>query len=108
MKKFLVLFLTGSLLVALSPVEAGKKKDSGNIDFGKFTCADFVESVNSGSEEDIGAMLLWLDGYLSGVSGDTVLNWKTFESFSENIASYCVANEQANLLAAAKKVGLQR
>lgn len=108
MKKTIALALMTCFLLSVNSADAARKRDSGDINFGSFTCKDFVSAVNSGSEDDIGAMLLWLDGYLSGVSGDTVLNWESFESFSENIAGYCVDNGRANLLSAAKKVGIQR
>jgi hypothetical protein len=32
---------------------------------------------------------MWIDGYLSGVSGDTTLSWKNLEKFSTDLVAYC-------------------
>lgn len=91
-----------TLLAALPAVAAGD-----SIDFGSATCRDLVDTVHSTAEEDVGAMMLWLDGYLSGVSGDTVLDWRVFESFVGNVTDYCTDNPRENLLKAARKVGIE-
>lgn len=106
-KKSIALVLVALSLMTISSADAAKKSSPANINFGSFSCADFMSAVNSGSEDDIAAMLIWLDGYLSGVSGDAELNWENFEAFSENIGTYCASNGRANLLSAAKKVGIQ-
>lgn len=90
-----------ALLLLAQPAAA-----SDNIDFGSATCREFVEVVQTSSQEDVAGMFLWLDGYLSGVSGDTVLDWRVFESFVENLSGYCAANGKENLLKAARKVGV--
>lgn len=79
---------------------------SDNIDFGSATCREFVEVVQTSSQEDVAGMFLWLDGYLSGVSGDTVLDWRVFESFVANLSAYCVDHGKENLLKAARTVGV--
>ncbi|MBF0110509.1 MAG: hypothetical protein HQL76_15180 [Magnetococcales bacterium] len=104
-----ILFLTVTLLVTFSgPVVAkGKKSANQNIDFSSFTCSAFIGEVANSSEEDVGAVLMWLDGYLSGVSGDGVLNWKGFEQFAENLMKRCADHGDEMLLEAAKKVGIE-
>ena len=98
--------LSLSLLVAI-PGEARKRSQSQNIDFGTYTCRSFLEEVAQGSEEDVGVVMMWLDGYLSGVSGDTVLNWKEFERFAERLVEYCVDHGSVRLLDAARRKGIQ-
>jgi acid stress chaperone HdeB len=77
-----------------------------NIDFGEISCADFIESLNTSSQEDTGAVLVWLDGYLSGVTGDTELNWSGFEHFAEALGERCAMHPHSNLLDVARKVGI--
>lgn len=101
-----VALLCLSLLIAL-PGEARKRSQSQNIDFGTFSCRDFLEEVTQSSEEDVGVVMMWIDGYLSGVSGDTVLNWKEFERFSERLVEYCAEHGSVRLLDAARRKGIQ-
>lgn len=68
-----VVGLAASLLA--SPVLA-KKTQMQNIDFGEITCGEFLQELSTSSAEDAGVVLMWIDGYLSGVSGDTTLDWK--------------------------------
>ncbi|MBF0438534.1 MAG: hypothetical protein HQL93_05365 [Magnetococcales bacterium] len=75
------------------------------MDFGSYTCEEFLQEVATSNREDIGAILLWLDGYLSGVTGDTVLNWKNFESFAESLADRCNERRGEKLLRAVRKTG---
>lgn len=77
------------------------------IDFSSITCKSFIEDIAAGSEEDAAAVMMWLDGYLSGVSGDTVLRFDAMESFGTNLVEHCAGNGNVKLLDAAKKVGLQ-
>ena len=81
-----VLCLTASLL---APPALAKKTQMKNIDFGEITCAEFLQELSTSSSEDAGVVLMWIDGYLSGVSGDTSLNWKDLEKFSTNLVAYC-------------------
>lgn len=55
---------------------AAKKAQSRNINFGAITCGEFLQDISQSSDEDAGVVLMWIDGYLSGVSGDTTLDWK--------------------------------
>ncbi|MEO5362716.1 MAG: HdeA family protein [Magnetococcus sp. DMHC-8] len=101
-----LLFLCASLLLA-APAQARKQSQS-QINFGTYTCGAFLADAAQGSEEDIGIVLMWLDGYLSGVSGDTVWKQKDFEEFSERLANYCATHGNAKLLEAARKKGIQQ
>ncbi|MBL8254228.1 MAG: hypothetical protein JNJ76_11570, partial [Candidatus Competibacter sp.] len=81
------LCLAASLLVS-GPV-AAKKAQIQNIDFGSITCGAFLKELSTGTADDAGVVLMWIDGYLSGVSGDTELNWKNLETFSQELVEYC-------------------
>lgn len=89
------------------PVQAQKQNYSGDIDFGSLSCSDFVQDIQTMTEDDLGAVLLWLDGYLSGVTGDHVLSWGGFESFAENLITHCQRNGRQLLLDAARWVGIE-
>jgi len=97
--------LACALLLSATPALAGKRGME-NIDFGQITCGQFIEDIAAGSEDDAGAVLLWIDGYLSGVSGDAVLNWKGLERYSERLVEYCGTHRKKLLLDAARKVGI--
>ncbi len=102
--------LLGALLCALclaSPAHAGKRANHANIDFGRITCGEFLEDVVRISDDDAAAVLLWIDGYLSGVSGDTTLNWATLEDYTEDLVDFCVDHPRRKLLDAAREVGIR-
>ncbi|MEO5347852.1 MAG: HdeA family protein [Magnetococcus sp. YQC-9] len=96
-------------LVVINPAHAKKQNNnnSDNIDFGSYTCGQFLKEAASGDEDDIGVVLMWIDGYLSGVSGDTVWKPSEFVRFSERLANYCASRPNMNLLEAAKSKGIQ-
>jgi acid stress chaperone HdeB len=89
------------------PAQAGKHSNQANIDFSRITCGEFIQDIVKVSDDDAGAVMLWIDGYLSGVSGDTVLDWKSMERYTERLVDYCLDNKRAKLLDAARKVGIQ-
>ena len=93
---------TAALLLLAAPAAA---QDS--IDFGSATCGEFIEVVRTTSQDDVAGMFLWLDGYLSGVSGDTVLDWAVFGAFAENLSAYCSGHPKEKLLKAARTVGVE-
>lgn len=99
------LCLTTSLL-ASEPV-AAKKAQMQNIDFGSITCGAFLKELSTSTADDAGVVLMWIDGYLSGVSGDTELNWKSLETFSQALVEHCGNNADEKVLEAAKKVGIE-
>ncbi len=88
------------------PALAGKRMP--DIDFGQLTCGEFLEEIATASDDDAAAVLLWIDGYLSGVSGDTMLRWRSFEAYTERLADYCVKYPRKNLLDSARKMGIER
>ncbi len=106
MQKHLILALSTVALCATSLSADARKGRVQDIDFGSYTCESFLYDISDASEEDIGAVFLWLDGYLSGVSGDTVLRWNGLESFAENLVNRCQTRGRERLLDAARRVGI--
>lgn len=94
------------VLAAATPVLAKKQQQPQNIDFGAITCKEFVMEIADSDEESAGIILMWLDGYLSGVSGDTVLNWKNLEGFSGSLMEACAKKPGKKVLDVAKEVGI--
>lgn len=101
----ITLVLSTGLLVG-SPALAAKKAQMQNIDFGEITCGEFLKEISGSSAEDAGVVLMWIDGYLSGVSGDTELDWKNLETFSTQLVNYCGQHADTKVLKAAEAVGI--
>lgn len=107
MIKHTIIAVLAGLAMSLAPsAEARKGQAQQDIDFGSITCSEFINDVANASEEDAGAVLLWLDGYLSGVSGDTTLRWDNMSDFAEQLMARCQQRGNERLLDAAKRVGL--
>lgn len=105
--KQMTIFALCLALFAAAPAFAGKKNQDKPIDMGAYTCEKFLKEAAEADAESVGMILMWIDGYLSGVSGDTELDFKEFGIFSENLAKYCSTHGEANLLEAAKKKGIE-
>lgn len=106
MKRSLGLTFVALVVSLLIATPAAAKKNTQNIDFGAIICNEFLQEIANGSAEDAGAVLMWIDGYLSGVSGDTKLNWKNLEKFSTDLVAYCGKKPDAKVLEAAEAVGI--
>ena len=106
MIKLIFVSLLAGLTLTLAPAAEARKGQSQDIDFGSYTCKAFLYDISDASEEDIAAVFLWLDGYLSGVSGDTVLRFNGLEAFSENLVERCSQRGNERLLDAARRVGI--
>ncbi|WP_428561207.1 MAG: HdeA/HdeB family chaperone [Solidesulfovibrio sp. DCME] len=94
------------VLIAATPVAAKKQQQPQDIDFGAVTCKEFIAEIAASDEESAGIILMWLDGYLSGVSGDTKLSWKNLESFSTTLMEGCAQKPGRKVLEVAKEVGI--
>jgi acid stress chaperone HdeB len=106
MIKLISASLLAALALTLAPVAEARKGQIQDIDFGAISCKAFLNDLSTASEEDAGAIFLWLDGYLSGVSGDTVLRWDGMGSFAEELVNRCQRRGNERLLDAARNVGL--
>jgi acid stress chaperone HdeB len=52
-------------------------------------------------------VMFWLDGYLAGLTGDTLLDLGYLEGFSQDGGAFCANHPQFRLLDAAESLGLQ-
>ena len=96
-------------LACASAALAKKQAQPSNINFGTITCNEFVQGVaESDDAESIGIILVWIDGYLSGVSGDTTLNWKNLEQFSSRFVEACQKTPNRKALDVARDVGIRK
>jgi acid stress chaperone HdeB len=77
-----------------------------SIDMEKMKCSELIEMTET-DEAAVTYTIFWLDGYLSGVSGDAKLDEDGIATFTENILKSCKKSPSAGVLKMAKKVGLQ-
>lgn len=105
MKQIVAIVLAASLLAG--PALA-RKKGLDDVDFGRISCGEFIDELQTSTEEEIGALLIWLDGYLSGVTGDTVMRPAGLEAFAESLVDRCQRRRRERLLDAARAVGIRR
>lgn len=108
MKSIIRYLLASSLLVMFFALPAlAKKQQTQNIEFGAITCEEFIQDVATSDEDSIAIIFMWLDGYLSGVSGDTRLNWNNLEGFSTKLMNGCAQKPKSKVLDIAKTVGIK-
>lgn len=102
-----ILLVAGLVALLASPAMAQKRSSVQDIDFSQITCGDFVEDLQTANAEDVGVILMWLDGYLSGVSGDTVLRWDGMKEFGDNLVQLCKQKPRMKVLDASEEVGIE-
>ena len=62
-----------SLLLAGSLTLVSNQAQAEDVNFGAISCSQFMENIGNADEAAVGNIFMWLDGYLSGVSGDTTM-----------------------------------
>ncbi|MBF0136362.1 MAG: hypothetical protein HQL65_08995 [Magnetococcales bacterium] len=106
-KSILLPLLLCMALLAASTVEAGRKKSKGDddiIDLNAVTCGEFVEELQQKDNvENVTFMIMWIYGYLGGLSEATRIDMNEFGKLTEKLGEYCAKNPKTNLLKAAKK-----
>lgn len=108
MQSILRYLLASSILVLVFTLPAlAKQQQAKNIEFGAITCEEFIQEVAASDEDSVAIVLMWLDGYLSGVSGDTRLNWNNLEGFSTKLMNGCAKKPKSKVLDIAKAVGIK-
>lgn len=88
MKKFMMAVLAAAFLCAPAVSFAE------DMDMAKIKCKDFL----SQKENDIVTIVIWVDGYLSAKSGDTVMGEEWMKKLSMNLAGYCKQNGDKTLM----------
>jgi acid stress chaperone HdeB len=77
-----------------------------SIDLATFTCGDFIRNLEGGREQDMQTLVIWLDGYLSGIAGNTELSWHELKQYRHDLATYCRKNTSTSMQEAARKAGM--
>ena len=70
------------------------------IDLSTSTCSQFIAM----NKEDIGVILMWLDGYYKEEKDPPVINTASFEKNGKRLGDYCRANPKIGLITAADKL----
>jgi acid stress chaperone HdeB len=71
-----------------------------SLDLSSIKCREFV---NSG-KDNIGMMLMWLDGHYHEADEPAVIDFKKMEERGQKLGAYCGANPDHGLMTAAEKV----
>jgi acid stress chaperone HdeB len=80
--------------------------DDEPLDVSKMRCNEFNAVINDEDSSGSSYMIAWLDGYLSGISGDTTINVTFIEQFSTKLIEACDKAPKRNVLEVAKQIGL--
>ena len=91
MKKLLLAFALCALLGAPQMSVAAD-----DTDMGKITCKEFL----GGGEQGISTMLVWIDGYMSAKSDNTVMSKAWMEKLGGHMGSYCAKNPSNTVMQA--------
>lgn len=102
MKKLFVMIIAVAATLTFSSGAFAKKEQNVTFDMKELTCKDLI----SFDEDTAGIMLMWIDGYLSGVTGDTRFDGKQFESFAGSLGEHCAKNPNSTVLDASHKLGI--
>ena len=100
MKKLLIFIAV--LLFSTSVL--AKKEQNIKFDMNDLTCKELIEM----DEDSMGVLLMWLDGYLSGVTGDTRFDGDQFGSFAGSLGEYCAKNQNSKVLDASHELGIAK
>ncbi len=90
-KALLTVALTTAILAGGSLVQAEE------IDVAQVKCSDFIQD-----KDNMGLILMWLDGYASQKSDNTVLSDEWFSKLSAHMGKFCSENPDTPILEAAQ------
>lgn len=79
--------------------------DRPEIDITRFTCEAFMQELQNGQAQDMRNLAIWLDGYLTSITGEKSLNWKSLQQFFDDLVEYCRAHSKSDLFEAAHNSG---
>ncbi|NJK71975.1 MAG: hypothetical protein HC926_00685 [Synechococcaceae cyanobacterium SM2_3_60] len=97
-------------LASFSLVSTALPAWSQAVDMQAVTCNEVLDLVMSESEEDLDifiSIMFWIDGYLSGFSGDTTFDPDYIGDLTEVMIESCDAKPGSLVLDTARAVGLQ-
>ncbi len=88
MKKFIMAAVAAAFLCAPAAGFAG------DIDVAKIKCKDFL----SQKENEIGQLLIWIDGYMSAKSDNTVMSDAWMEKLGKHMGGFCAKNGDKTIM----------
>ena len=79
-----------------------------SIDLSSFTCRQFLDGVEQPSNTaKMHDLVMWLEGYLGGISGNTTLNWQDLLDYKKDLLAFCDKNPTLGLLEAARRAAVE-
>jgi hypothetical protein len=81
-------------LVLSFPLLASAKKKSITFDMSRYTCGELLQA----KDEDMGMLLVWIDGYLSGRTGDTRVDMNFLNELALEVGKACAQDGTRKLL----------
>jgi len=79
-----------------------------NIDLSSYTCGQFLDGMKSQADRDkMHNLVMWLEGYLGGISGNTELNWQELLDYKKDLLAFCDKNPTLGLLEAARRAAVE-
>lgn len=93
MRAFLLTTLTLTLLLSF-PLFASAGKKNISFDMAKYTCGELLKE----KDDDAGMLLVWIDGYLSGKTGDTRVDLKFLGELATEVGKACGQNSKRKIL----------
>jgi acid stress chaperone HdeB len=94
MHRLIAILIISLFVAAPFTAEAKNKEIKQQVDMEQYTCGDLL----SEKEDDIGAVLIWVDGYLSAKTGDTTININFLSKLGEAVGEACAKDKKAKLL----------
>ena len=93
MRPWLIMLVPGLALIGLQAVQAQV-----TVDITKITCNQFL----AGQLTDSRTLAIWLNGYLNGARGKTLVDPLSLEE--NNLINYCLSHNEMLVLDAARNV----
>lgn len=94
MKKYLLSALT-LLMLGIAPLSAHAAEQ----DVAKIPCKDFLAD-----KANMGMMVMWIDGYMSGKSGNTSISDEWMQKLGTHLGTYCAKNPGKTIMDAIEAV----
>ena len=88
MKKVLLTAVAVSMLFAAPFTSYATEQD-----VAKITCKEFL-----GDKDNMPMMLMWIDGYMSGKSDNTMMDNAWMEKLGTHMGKYCASNPQKTIM----------
>lgn len=104
--------LIGSLLLlTLLHAQADERRAEeklSTIELTSFTCQQFRDGIHSENDANkMHALVMWLEGYMSAISGNTLLDWQNLEEYKKDLLAFCDKNPTLGLLEAARRAAVE-